>query len=636
MVDIDVLEINNGGDLVLRDNRIPLNLTNAMLAVGADGNVLTGESYSRAGLYFNLHLYIFGTEITSYADITDELATKLIGSPCYIDLDTTGQGHGVGFISHIRKTDDTWTIVAYDIKGAKNNAASSFTFGIEVKESMTVYTFSNNDIIDDARTTSYTTWSSTKINDVFATKDDLPNTATINDVVIASFTDGAGGLPVKSLIVDITSSQSGSGDPSPSNPRAINGFNSVTVGTVNNTANAEYFDGLLKGTHVAVELSFYNWTENASYDNVFNTPTISATYTTYDRESLISDMYSVYTSSDVMNHDYGIAIAASRRQFYVKNKDYSTAADFKTAMTGHYIIFKLATPITPTITKAEYEAVCAAFGYTGTTATTALGGTYYGGYLNVTTGLLTVTHGYVDLASLSYTTTSWGAYRTSAPSDCKLQASTVVPDAMAEKYKITTYSNLNNNKPNNNMAIGSGSSPYFYFIADSTPTGLVMYERKDTDYETIQLTPAQLKLLQGKNNIFANSGNINTLVYFKDGEAIITINDLIEADIADKADKSDLPTKTSDLNNDSDYQTGTQVATTVSTKENVIPRLTGTLLAGQTSITISDASIVDGSLLEYFVSDPSVMILSANPTVGSVTLTFEAQASDLVVGVVVL
>ena len=97
-----------------------------------------------------------------------------------------------------------------------------------------------------------------------------------------------------------------------------------------------------------------------------------------------------------------------------------------------------------------------------------------------------------------------------------------------------------------------------------------------------------------------------------------------------------IPTNTSDLNNDSDYQTGTQVATAISTKENVIPRITGTLTAGQTSITISSASIVDGSFLEYFVSDPSVPILDANPTVGSVTLTFEAQASDLVVGVAVL
>lgn len=291
MADIDVLEINGGGNLTLRDNRIPLNLTNAMLAVGADGNVLTGESYSRAGLYFNLHLYIFGTEITKYSDITDELAAKLIGAPCYINLDRTAQGHGVGFISNIIKTENKWTIVAYDIKGAKsNNAASSFTFGITVEESEIFYTFSINNTIDDTYTSTHTTWSSTKINN------ELGNKANSADL--------------------------------------------ATVAT------------------------------SGAYSDLTGTPSI--------------------------------------------------------------------------------------------------------------------------------------------------------------------------------------------------------------------------------------------------------------------------PTNTSDLNNDSDYQTGTQVATTVSTKENVIPRLTGTLLAGQTSITISDASIVDGSLLEYFVSDPSVMILSVNPTVGSVTLTFEAQASDLVVGVVVL
>lgn len=84
------------------------------------------------------------------------------------------------------------------------------------------------------------------------------------------------------------------------------------------------------------------------------------------------------------------------------------------------------------------------------------------------------------------------------------------------------------------------------------------------------------------------------------------------------------------------FNGNTSLTTALGNKENTIPRLTGTLTAGQTSITISSASIVDGSFLEYFVSDPSVPILDANPTVGSVTLTFEAQASDLGIGVVVL
>ena len=46
---------------------------------------------------------------------------------------------------------------------------------------------------------------------------------------IASFTDGADDIPVKSLVAEIVPLQSGSGDPSPDNVRAISGWSSVDV-----------------------------------------------------------------------------------------------------------------------------------------------------------------------------------------------------------------------------------------------------------------------------------------------------------------------------------------------------------------------------------------------------------------------
>ena len=46
---------------------------------------------------------------------------------------------------------------------------------------------------------------------------------------IASFPDGAAGLPLKKLVVNIVSNQSGTGVPSPENIRAINGWSSATV-----------------------------------------------------------------------------------------------------------------------------------------------------------------------------------------------------------------------------------------------------------------------------------------------------------------------------------------------------------------------------------------------------------------------
>lgn len=56
--------------------------------------------------------------------------------------------------------------------------------------------------------------------------------------------------------------------------------------------------------------------------------------------------------------------------------------------------------------------------------------------------------------------------------------------------------------------------------------------------------------------------------------------------------------------------------------------VSGKLTAGETSITISDASITaDSMILPYF--EPEVMYNSLTPSVGSVVLTFDAQEVDV-------
>lgn len=103
--------------------------------------------------------------------------------------------------------------------------------------------------------------------------------------------------------------------------------------------------------------------------------------------------------------------------------------------------------------------------------------------------------------------------------------------------------------------------------------------------------------------------------------------------------KLSIPTKTSELTNDSNFQNGTQVSTAISTaivnKEDKPTVLTGTLTAGSTSITLSSTKIVDGSRLDYYISNPSIPIRNVTVAVGSVTLTFDAQSADLGIEVVV-
>ena len=56
---------------------------------------------------------------------------------------------------------------------------------------------------------------------------------------------------------------------------------------------------------------------------------------------------------------------------------------------------------------------------------------------------------------------------------------------------------------------------------------------------------------------------------------------------------------------------------------------TGTLTAGQTSITFSNASIRETSTIDYYTDYFSINPVGVVATNGSVTLTFEAQEVDL-------
>lgn len=61
--------------------------------------------------------------------------------------------------------------------------------------------------------------------------------------------------------------------------------------------------------------------------------------------------------------------------------------------------------------------------------------------------------------------------------------------------------------------------------------------------------------------------------------------------------------------------------------------ITATLTAGQTSITISDASITTSSILDFYTDIYGVNPSAVTVANGSVTLTFDAQATNMVVGV---
>ena len=177
--------------------------------------------------------------------------------------------------------------------------------------------------------------------------------------------------------------------------------------------------------------------------------------------------------------------------------------------------------------------------YQGKTYTIDLGDTIYGGTIDVTTGVMTVTHGKKNGSELEFTKVDDGIFR-SAIMDRKFGAN-LFPIISSE---YGTYTGANSTTSNiaslvsengNNVYINGGSN--VFYVADSRYTGLTAFETSVADvdfcYElatpiTIQLTPQQIQLLEGYNYISANTGDISITTTDIKG-AIGQADELIEA-----------------------------------------------------------------------------------------------------------
>lgn len=112
----------------------------------------------------------------------------------------------------------------------------------------------------------------------------------------------------------------------------------------------------------------------------------------------------------------------------------------------------------------------------------------------------------------------------------------------------------------------------------------------------------------------------------------------LSGDYDDLTNKPTIPTKTSDLDNDSGFITDSDLPTKLSDLNNDegfigFTELTDTLTSGSTTLTISDASITATSTIDIYTDVFGVQPTNAVVTSGQIVLTFLAQNSDLSVKV---
>lgn len=163
--------------------------------------------------------------------------------------------------------------------------------------------------------------------------------------------------------------------------------------------------------------------------------------------------------------------------------------------------------------------------YNGTSYTTTLGRTVYGGTLDVVSGLLTVDRAMVDLGSLNYGYNATGRfYNTTSIQNFKRATTTA---ERATGLVCSAYS------PSSTLSFSDAQDDFSWLRAqDSNTYDLII---KDTHYtttadfktamdgvqlvyelaqpQTYQLTPQEVDLILGTNNLWCDSGNIEVNYY---------------------------------------------------------------------------------------------------------------------------
>ena len=171
----------------------------------------------------------------------------------------------------------------------------------------------------------------------------------------------------------------------------------------------------------------------------------------------------------------------------------------------------------------------------GTSVTINFDDTCYGGTLDMVAGMLMVTHGIVDLGTLSWTkwNTTTGNWRFVGTFGDNLAPkhsanTTTVPNIICSNYPAITPSRswqgdvgITIDQTNNEtMVVDFNYSDASTF--KNALSGVQLAYELATPI-TVQLTPAQLLTILGENNYWTNTGNIE-LIYSKVADPIVTVS----------------------------------------------------------------------------------------------------------------
>ena len=355
---------------------------------------------------------------------------------------------------------------------------------------------------------------------------------------VASFSDGAES-PAVDVTIDIEPVQTGSGDPSPTNVRPISGWTGANV--------------YRTGFNVWDE----EW-ENGYYATIDGTPRESANYIRSKNTSPILVMpnkeycLAIVKSHPFVNDTATILFYDSNNQFinYISLRipqglvqtfqPPNNAYEMRFYMTDYYgntYDHDICINISNATKNGTYEP---SHVVTYPISWQSVSGTVYGGTLDMTTGLLTVDRGTLDLGTLEYVKSSYiqnGFVATSnMPEDFPIApSSSAVPNWLCSQYKV--YSNTGIEAAGVDKAIAwrvsrqskgvivrdSNYAEYYNnndMVSFKTAMSGVQLVYDLATPQTYQLTPTEVTLLLGENNVWADTGD-STVAYRADTKLYI-------------------------------------------------------------------------------------------------------------------
>lgn len=302
-----------------------------------------------------------------------------------------------------------------------------------------------------------------------------------------------GSLAVKSLEVSLSPIQSGSGTPSPTNIRPISGRTEVvTQRTGKNLCDTSLvYNGF-------INISQRKIASNANARTLYLPCKPNTTYTVSKQAGqrfVVAESTELPTNNVVLSNvvsDYtasSITITTTASAKYLVAFVYLSTAD--TGVTADQMLATCQIELGTTAT--DYEP------YQGTTYTTALGRTVYGGTLDVVSGKLAVTWVAIEPSPSSWVYDSgngrWSAVLSPTP---KPTGNNRSAEVIAEAYETNT------SVQQGGIGCFRYSTSVFVYSNSSTtpPTGKFCYPLATP--QTYQLTPQQIDLLLGANHLWSD------------------------------------------------------------------------------------------------------------------------------------